>query len=100
MCLDSHMQWVNKEFGRLLASTREQANLSQAQLAKRMELSRASIINMERGRQNITLVALYKLADLLEVNPADLLPIKPESLITSTDEIPEELDRLIGGKDG
>lgn len=103
--LNSSMQWVNKEFGKLLARARGQANLSQTELADRMQLSRASIINIEKGRQNITLVALYKLATILDASPDSLLPEQPDSLITKTDEIPTELqdlirDELMGGNNG
>jgi transcriptional regulator with XRE-family HTH domain len=38
------------------------------------QLSRSSIANIERGKQGVSLLQLYVLAEALEVTPADLLP--------------------------
>jgi transcriptional regulator with XRE-family HTH domain len=42
-----------KEIGRRIRMAREVASLTQEQLAEGMELTRTSIVNIERGRQRI-----------------------------------------------
>lgn len=62
-------------FGSRLAAKRRDARLTQSELAKRVELSRASIANIERGQQNLPLHQAYRLAQALGLHdPHDLLP--------------------------
>lgn len=62
-------------FGRRLSAKRRDAGLTQAELAKRVDLSRASIANIERGQQNLPLHQAYRLAEALGLHdPHDLLP--------------------------
>ena len=58
----------------LLKPRRMEANLSQKELADAVGLSRASITNIERGRQPVSLPSLYVMANILEVDVSDLLP--------------------------
>jgi len=48
--------------------------ISQEILADKTGLSRAAIANIERGRQQILIHVLYKIAKALNVAPGDLLP--------------------------
>jgi len=48
--------------------------MSQEVLAERSNLSRTSIVNIERGRQGVSLATLYRLAAALNVPPTALLP--------------------------
>ncbi len=50
--------------------------LSQSSLGKMIGLSRTSIVNIESGRQRITLHTLYHLSQILKVNLADLIPTR------------------------
>jgi len=97
-------------FGRRLAAKRRDSRLTQAELAKRVDLSRASIANIERGQQNLPLHQAYKLAEALGLNdPHDLLPrsfapeaVKPAKPIVTikspkeglTDEERQQVERL------
>jgi transcriptional regulator with XRE-family HTH domain len=66
---------VSKFFGELLARRRSEAKLSQRDFGKAVGLSRTSITNIEQGRQPISLPTLYVMADVLQKEVCDLLPI-------------------------
>ena len=70
-------KWLNKEFGCLLLQLRQTAGLSQEELARRSALSRTSIVNVEKGRQGVSLDTLFRLSKALGVTPAELLPNAP-----------------------
>lgn len=85
-----------REFGRTLREHRQRTGgeLSQEQLAKRVGLSRTSITNIEKGRQQIPLHMLYLLADALGVDPISLLPDKRRlgaSGSTASDDLPADV---------
>ncbi|MBZ9798388.1 helix-turn-helix domain-containing protein [Mesorhizobium sp. ES1-4] len=66
-------------FGRLVAARRKILELTQAELAARVGMSRASVANIESGRQNVLLHHVYSLASALEFpKAADLLPATPK----------------------
>lgn len=60
--------------GGLVREHREGQKLSQGALGKRIGLSRASVANIENGRQRIPLHHLYRMAKALGVNAHTLLP--------------------------
>lgn len=53
---------------------RLEKGLTQEQLASDVGISRTSLVNMEAGRQAISLVRLFAFADSLDVEAKDLLP--------------------------
>lgn len=57
---------------------RRRLELPQADLARRLGISRATLANIETGRQRILVHQLYSLAKALEIKLVDLLPA-PES---------------------
>lgn len=63
-----------EELGRLVRQHRERLGISQEALAQAIELSRASVANIETGRQRIPLHHLYRLARALKVEAEALLP--------------------------
>ena len=66
---------IYKAFGRALATRRKELRLTQASLAVRVNMSRASIANIERGRQNVLLHHVYHLAEALQIaRISDFLP--------------------------
>jgi transcriptional regulator with XRE-family HTH domain len=68
------VQALYKAFGRALRGAREDAELTQSDVAQRVGLSRTSITNIERGNQHIALHQLFLLASAVGVEPAALLP--------------------------
>jgi DNA-binding XRE family transcriptional regulator len=72
--------------GRKVRQTRENAHLSQALLAKRLGISRTSMVNIEAGRQRAPLHLLWQIAELLETKVALLIP-SPEELLAPQNQI-------------
>jgi transcriptional regulator with XRE-family HTH domain len=62
------------ELGRQIQVKRDKAGLTQQALASLVGLSRASIANVERGKQRLMLDTYLDLAAALKVAPAELLP--------------------------
>jgi transcriptional regulator with XRE-family HTH domain len=66
---------VYKAFGNAVSTRRKGLGLTQAQLASKVKMSRASIANIESGRQNVLLHHVYALAAALEFTKVgELLP--------------------------
>lgn len=67
-----------RAFGTAVATRRKALALTQAQLASKVKMSRASIANIESGRQSVLLHHLYAIAAALDLaRVADLLPPLP-----------------------
>lgn len=62
------------QFGQLVRRHRERLGLNQAEIGQAIGLTRASIANIETGRQRIPLHHLYSLARALKVDVHALLP--------------------------
>jgi transcriptional regulator with XRE-family HTH domain len=58
-----------------IAARRKKLRLKQSEVADRIGLTRASLANIERGRQKLMLHQIYRLASALEVGSiTDLVP--------------------------
>ena len=61
-------------FGSRVRALREEKNVTQDELAKRVDLSRASITNIEHGRQRVMLHQMVGIARALDAEPTALIP--------------------------
>lgn len=69
---------IYKAFGNAISTRRKALGLTQARLANEVKMSRASIANIESGRQNVLLHHVYALAAALEFTKVgELLPPAP-----------------------
>jgi transcriptional regulator with XRE-family HTH domain len=68
---DIHPLYV--ALGKRIRALRRQANLSQEDVAERVGLTRTSITNIERGRQQLQVHTLVAIADTLGVRLDELL---------------------------
>lgn len=66
---------VYRILGLAIAKRRNELGLTQADVAGRIDLTRASLANIETGRQKVLLHQIYRLANALEVRSiTDLVP--------------------------
>lgn len=64
---------ILKRFGENLREARLRTGLSQEKLAAKAGIDRTYVGGAERGERNVALVNIVRLAEALEVAPADLL---------------------------
>lgn len=70
---------ILKLFGEKVRTLRQARGLSQETLALTAGLDRTYIGGVERGERNISLINIHKIAQALEVSPADLLQFGQEA---------------------
>ena len=64
-----------RTFGMLVQTHRRRIKgMTQAELGRRIGLSRTSVTNIERGRHHVSLHHLFGIANALQVPPQALLP--------------------------
>lgn len=68
------MSDVMARFGTRLRDVRENAGISQEKLAELAKLHRTYVSSVERGKRNISLVNIERLADALGVSMKELMP--------------------------
>jgi len=68
-----------RDVGRRVRDARKKSGMTQQSLASKVSLSRASITNLEMGRQKLMLHTLVDIASELHVSPDDLIA-KPRAL--------------------
>ncbi len=82
--------WIGKK----IAAYRQAQKISQTDLAKLTNLSRGSIANIEKGRQQTSLHVLWDIAYKLEVSIESILPLQNEHLTKSTDDLLDYVDEI------
>jgi DNA-binding XRE family transcriptional regulator len=86
-----------RHIGFKIREARENANLSQAALAKSLDMSRASIVNIEAGRQRAPVHVIWQIADKVGTKISQLIPNQSESKESSNPATldPQIYERLI-----
>lgn len=69
------------QVGIRIKDARENARLKQGSLAEMLHLSRASVVNIEKGRQRPSLHILYQIAIMTNCDLIDLLPALNREMI-------------------
>jgi transcriptional regulator with XRE-family HTH domain len=64
---------ILKRFGETLREHRQRAGLSQEKLAAKAGIDRTYVGGAERGERNVALVNIVRLAEALDIAPAELL---------------------------
>ncbi len=76
-----------RELGRRIREAREKSHLTQEALAVEVSLTRTSVTNIEKGRQQLLVHTLVEISRALNVAPESLLPESQSST--------EDLDDLL-----
>ena len=61
-----------KILGRNIFNARKASNLSQNQLAEKLDISREHLAKIETGKRRISLKLLFNLSEILEVTESEL----------------------------
>lgn len=64
---------IKEKFGNRLKALRKEKDLSQEELAERSGLNRPYISGIEKGKRNVSLEVMEKLAEALEVGIGELI---------------------------
>ena len=81
------MPFFYKKLGMLIKEARLLRQISQEELAKRIQLSRVSVVNIEKGIQKVQVHTLVQISNILELNLNDL------KLLTSSETNKSNLDK-------
>ena len=81
-----------KSIGRRISINRRKANVTQAWLAEKIDVSESFISQIERGKAKISLSRLYEIADCLDIDVAVLVS---DCRKLNESEINSELDDII-----
>ncbi|HOD39837.1 MAG: anaerobic benzoate catabolism transcriptional regulator [bacterium ADurb.Bin243] len=65
---------IYKHIGNLIYKIRKDLKITQEALAKKVDLTRASITQIENGRQKLPIFQLYKISEVFGVSIYELLP--------------------------
>ena len=89
------MDEFSRAFGRKLRDARTKAGLSQGDLADRVDLSRTSITNIEKGAQHPSLKLALMLADEVGVPLSDLTDEGEEAAVPKKRIIKRTVERSL-----
>lgn len=68
-----HTHTIYAEFGHRLTSLRKQKGLSQAELAKKLDMPQSTYANYETGKRKITLELIMQFSQFYSVSPTFLV---------------------------
>lgn len=74
--------------GEAIRSRRKRLSLTQDKLAAALQISRASLANIEAGRQKVLVHHLYDIADALQLDVKDLLVEMPKASTPTEQDLP------------
>jgi transcriptional regulator with XRE-family HTH domain len=98
MLPERQIKYLYEELGSRIKKQRETKGFKQAPFAELLKISRASLVNIEKGRQHPPLHNLYEIARLLGLSMNDLLPSLLEDVNVNLDEkIEKQIEQSSGG---
>ena len=72
--IDQEIKSLYYSIGLKIKEIRQKKGLNQEAFAQMLDLTRASIANIEKGRQRVTIHLLYDICKFTETNIIDILP--------------------------
>lgn len=86
-----------KSVGEKIKSKRVSAALKQSDVASKVGVSRASVVNIEQGRQHPSLFLLWKIATCLNIELTELLPTRCELQSGSKKDVFDDVGSILDG---
>jgi transcriptional regulator with XRE-family HTH domain len=81
---EAEKKYLYEFVGNKIKDLRSNNEISQLQLAEKLGMSRVSIVNIERGRQHITLHLLFKICHIFNAELNDFYPEKDRNISISS----------------
>ncbi len=96
-CMANQIEPFYKDLGANIHDAREEREMTQAQLGQVLNppATRASIANIENGKQRVLVHTLVQLAKVLDVEIGRLLPSAPVAAAASAKDVELELRRKL-----
>jgi transcriptional regulator with XRE-family HTH domain len=88
---ESEQENFYKLLGERIKDARTKTGLKQEAFASYLNLSRASIVNIEKGRQHPPIHVLFVIAKVLNIDVGELLPV----FSASDEKLNDKLNKLI-----
>jgi len=85
--------------GALIKYEREKKGISQEIIGNKLNLTRASIINLEKGRHRPSIYQLLLIAEILQIDYTQLIPINTNQDIKPKKEILDDIEKAISDQD-
>ncbi|RKS79427.1 Zn-dependent peptidase ImmA (M78 family) [Actinomadura pelletieri DSM 43383] len=80
------------EVGGRVREARLAHDLSQTELARRLDLERTAVVRIESGRRQISAIELFKLSDVLGVPAAHFVTQSPPAVVSQRQALTEDAD--------
>lgn len=84
---------IYRVFGARVRELREEKSVTQEELARRVELSRTSITNIEQGRQRVMLHQAVEIARALDQDPVELM--RAAEAVATPEPLRDDVARLV-----
>lgn len=85
---------INIHCGEMIYKIRKSLKLSQDELASAVGLTRPSIVNIEKGRQGLTVEILLKICAVLKCEISDILPNVPAVTLKPVKRIKKQVIKM------
>ena len=93
------VQRIYQDIGRRVAARRKELGLVQDDVAATMGLSRTSVTNIEVGRQRVLVHQVFELADVLDMDVAELLGLTETKVRRDVLEIDTKMWPAFAGRE-
>jgi transcriptional regulator with XRE-family HTH domain len=80
--------------GNKIFSLRKSIKMKQHELAEILGLSRASVVNIEKGRQTPPLHTYWRISEIFRVSPDKILPINNQHLLSDDLKLKKKIEGL------
>lgn len=88
----SQLNLINMHCGKMIYERRKKIGYNQDELASAVGLTRTSIVNIEKGKQSLTVENLLKVCAVLKCKVVDILPQVPSVKLTPIKKVKKVIE--------